>query len=333
MSDQFSSGITPAVRDLPNPAALNDAWIALMRAGRFSEAWLLSDANLRARRGVDCSHLPRHFQSIWDGTPLDGKRVLIRCYHGLGDTIHYIRYAPHIRKTAREVIVWAQPKLLNLLRTVRGIDRVLPLHDGAPQAEYDADIESTELPYYFRTTVDTIPASVPYLHAPAPAPAAQRFSAGLVWRGGDWDHSRSIPFTSLAPLTDVPVEWHVLQAGEGLDDCPPEFGRRPRDHSIDEMARVMCGLDLVITVDTMAAHLAGALGRPVWTMLKACADWRWMAGRRDTPWYPTMRLFRQEHAGDWAPVVAQVARELRSRIASACESATAAHLPVSPPVA
>ncbi len=306
---------TPAIASPADPDALNDRWLSLMRSGRHAEAWQLSDINLQNRKGIDPSHLPRHFQSIWNGTPLDGKRVLIRCYHGLGDTIHYIRYAPLVKKIAREVIVWAQPKLLNLLSTVDGIDRLLPLHDGSPDAAYDVDIESTELPYYFRSTLETIPARVPYLHPPAATRSSEDFSVGLVWRGGDWDHTRSISFEMLEPIVRIPAAWHVLQAGPGLDECPPDFGTRPSSDSIDESARVMRGLDLVITVDTMAAHLAGALGVPVWTMLKANADWRWMEDRSDTPWYPTMRLFRQERGGDWRPVIEAIAYELQTQIA------------------
>src|SRR5688572_4769011 len=109
-----------------------DDWTLHMRRGEFEAAWKVSDRVLRARAGVPCEHLPRHFQYFWDGQPLDGKRVLVRCYHGLGDTIQFIRYAPLLRSRAREVIVWAQPKLIPLLRSVPGIDLLLPLHDGAP---------------------------------------------------------------------------------------------------------------------------------------------------------------------------------------------------------
>src|SRR3712207_6559067 len=142
-----------------------------MRRGEFEAAWALSDAVLRARAGVPCWHLPRHLQYIWDGTPLAGKRVLVRCYHGLGDTIQFIRYVPLVSAIAAEVIVWAQPALIPILRTVRGIGRLLPLHTGAPAVEYDLDVEVMELPHVFRTTLATLPAEVPYLHVePVPLP-------------------------------------------------------------------------------------------------------------------------------------------------------------------
>src|SRR5215217_4156499 len=109
-----------------------DPWVHAMQHGDFARAWAISDTVLRERARVPCAHWPRHLQYIWDGSSLKGKRVLVRCYHGLGDTVQFIRYAPQIRAIAREVIVWAQPALLPLLRTARGIDRLLPLHDGAP---------------------------------------------------------------------------------------------------------------------------------------------------------------------------------------------------------
>ncbi len=157
-----------------------DEWTRHMRRGDFAAAWNVSDQVLRARAGIPCSPLvPRHFQYFWDGQPLDGKRVLVRCYHGLGDTIQFIRYAPLLRSLAREVIVWAQPKLIPLLRSVTGIDLLLPLNDVAPDVEFDTDVELMELPHVFRTTIATIPAEVPYLHVtPAPLPRSSGLAVG-----------------------------------------------------------------------------------------------------------------------------------------------------------
>jgi hypothetical protein len=299
-----------------------DAWTRHMRRGEWAAAWEVSDAVLRARAGVPRWHLPRHEQYVWDGTPLAGRRVLVRCYHGLGDTIHFIRYAPLVKALAAEVTVWAQPALLPLLATARGIDRLLPLHDGAPDAEYDVDVELMELPHVFRTTLETVPAEVPYLHAdPAPLPRDGRLAVGVVWGSGEWDDRRSIPFPLLAPLAEVPgVALHVLQDGPALEERPPNFGILSGTGTPLGDARVMRALDLVVTVDSMPAHLAGALAVPTWTLLHADADWRWMEGRDDSPWYPTMRLFRQERPGRWAPVVARVAAEL-ARLAEAASRA------------
>jgi hypothetical protein len=284
-----------------------------MRRGAFETAWAISDAVLRARAGVPCWHWPRHLQYIWDGTPLTGKRVLVRCYHGLGDTIQFIRYAPLIKGIAREVMVWAQPALLPLLRTMRGIDQLLPLHDGVPNVAYDVDVESMELPHIFRTTLATIPAAIPYLHvAPAALPRHGRLTVGLVWAAGDWEHARrSIPFPLLAPLAAVPgVALYILQRGPALDQYQHGVGTLSGSDDVVEAARIMRALDLVISVDTMPAHLAGALGVPVWMLLDAAADWRWMDEREDSLWYPTMRLFRQERPGIWEPVIARVVAEL-----------------------
>ena len=118
-----------------------DPWMEAMRRGDFAEAWKISDALLPTRATEDHQKLPRHFQKIWDGSSLAGKRVLVRCYHGLGDTIQFIRYAALLKEVAAEVIVWAQPSLIPLLRTVKGIDQLLPLHDGVPDVEYDVDVE------------------------------------------------------------------------------------------------------------------------------------------------------------------------------------------------
>jgi hypothetical protein len=249
-------------------------------------------------------------QSIWTGESLAGKRVLIRCYHGLGDTLQFIRYAAPLRGIARETTVWAQPALLPLLRSVAGIDRLLPLHDGSPDVPYDVDVEVMELPFVFRTTLDTIPRQVPYLEsaaAPLPGPAPH---VGVVWRAGEWETDRWIPFSILRPLFDnANFTWCSLQLGRRTDETHPML--QDVGHAdVAEAASRIKTLDLLITVDSMPAHLAGALGVPVWTLLKKTADWRWMEGRDDSPWYPTMRLFRQTREGDWGETVEAMNDEL-----------------------
>ncbi|HEX8619271.1 MAG TPA: ADP-heptose--LPS heptosyltransferase [Thermoanaerobaculia bacterium] len=279
-------------------------WFTHMRRGDFAAAWAISDEVLASRAGVPSWHLEREYQWIWNGTPLAGKRVLIRCYHGLGDTIQFARFFPLVNAMASECTVWAQPSLIPLLATMPGIGRLLPLHDGTPEVEYDVDVESMELTHVFRTTIDTIPNEVPYFRVDAsPRRRGRPLRIGVVWRAGDWGPHRSIPIGTLARLFDLPnATFHSLQRDE-LDD------RLPSLEGVDEplsTARVMRGLDLVITVDTMTAHLAGALGVPVFTLLHHRSDWRWMDARRDSPWYPTMRLFRQPTDGDWDSVVDEV---------------------------
>ena len=299
-------------------------WMRHMRRGEWPEAWRISDAALRARGGAPPDwHRPRHLQAIWDGTQVGGRRVLIRCYHGLGDTIQFIRFAPLVGALAAELTVWAQPALIPLLGTMPGVGRLLPLHDGTPEVEYDVDVEVMELPHVLRTPLDALPAEVPYLHPPrGPVWAAvgggwRDLSVGLVWRAGDWEPRRSVPFDLLRPLAAIPgVALHILQRGRALEERPPGFGILSGSDDILEAAGVMAGLDLVVTVDSMPAHLAGALGVPVWTLLASDADWRWMEGREDSPWYPTMRLFRQPRPGAWDAVVARVCSGLRGMVAA-----------------
>ena len=293
-----------------------------MRRGDFASAWNVSDAALRSRAHVPCAHLPRHQQYLWNGDTLDGKRVLIRCYHGLGDTIQFVRYAPLVRAVARSVVVWAQPPLVEILRSASGVDHVLPLHDGSPEEGYDLDLELMELPHVFRSTLETLPARVPYLQVPpVPAPfalhgeSAPRYRVGLVWQAGDWDARRSVPVSLLATLAEIPgVTLHALQRGRALSEWRDEFGPISGSDGVVGTAQVMQALDLVVSVDSFPAHLAGALGRPVWTLLHSAPDWRWMHEREDSPWYPTMRLFRQPRPGDWTSVVAKVAAALRETV-------------------
>jgi hypothetical protein len=287
-------------------------WARHMRRGEFERAWEISDIVLHSQAPRPRDDLPRHLQQLWRGIGLDDKRVLIRCYHGLGDTIQFIRYAPLVKAIAKEVGAAVQPELIGLLRNMRGIDRLLRLEADDREAKYDIDLEVMELPYAFRTTVDTIPAEIPYLQVdPASLLKDGDLAVGIVWAAGDWDHRRSIPFPLVAPLADITgIRLHVLQHGSALRERPARFGVDSRCDDLLEAARLVRALDLVISVDSMPAHLAGALGVPVWTLLHAEADWRWMDGRNDSPWYPTMRLFRQEHPDQWEPVIAAVAAEL-----------------------
>jgi hypothetical protein len=291
--------------------------MAHVRRGEFAAAWTISDAVLHERRGRPCWHLPRHQQYIWNGRPLDGARVLVRCYHGLGDTIQFARYAPLIGATATSVTFWAQPALMPLLRTVGGIDRLLPLHDGAPEGEYDVEVESMELPHVFRSTLEALPADVPYIHVPALfldrlLPHA-RMRVGLFWRTGGWDGRRSIPSALVSMLAGIPgVQLCMVRRDYEAAGRPPCVSEIPYDDDICGTARIMRGLDLVISADSMPAHLAGALGVPTWVLLHDQPDWRWMDDRPDSPWYPTVRLFRQQGTGGWRDVVEQVAVALKS---------------------
>ena len=284
-----------------------------MRSGDFAAAWSVCDEVLqrRLRAREDCSSWPRHQQFVWNGEPLDGKRVLVRCYHGLGDTIQFVRLLAELRPRVAEITLWAQPALLDLLRSVRGVDRLLPLHDGVPDVDYDVDIELMELPHALRLTLDTLPSRVPYLHVPGARnrPLWPPRNVGLVWRSGDWLPQRSIPDAEVARLAQASgIRWHSLQYPHRK---PPLTAVDLACRDICTMAARMLTLDLIISVDTMAAHLAGALALPVWTLLHEPSDWRWLAAGEDSRWYPTMRLFRQG-AGAWRDVIDRVLLTLQS---------------------
>jgi hypothetical protein len=302
-----------------------DPWIAAMRRGDFATAWKVSDRVLAQRNAqeVDCSSWPRHLQFIWRGQPLHDRRVLVRCYHGLGDTIQFIRLLAPLRELAAEVILWAQPSLLSLLATVKGVDRLLPLHDGVPDVPYDVDIELMELPHILRLSIDTIPADIPYIYVrdvgarePKECPHdARSLRVGIAWQSGEWNSARSIPRSLINRFVAVPnTHWCSLQ----YDALCPFDAQQMACEDIRTMAERMTQLDLVISADTMTAHLASAIGLPVWLLLQHDCDWRWMsdsaiAKRGLTPWYPTMRLFRQPSPGDWDSVVEQVLAALTTR--------------------
>jgi hypothetical protein len=244
---------------------------------------------------------------------------LVRCYHGLGDTVQFARLLPLLRARCTSVALWAQPALLELLRSCAGIDRLEPLHDGEPDIDRDIDIELLELPHALRLTLESIPARVPYIHPHDESGGRMREAAfanrdrraprvGLCWLSGDWDPARSVPRGTLRPLMHVPgLRWFSLQYPPRSRPFPM-FDLACRD--LHAFAARMLHLDLVISVDTLTAHLAGAMGLPVWLLLPTQCDWRWLRARGDSPWYPTMRLVRQRRAGEWERVIESVATAL-----------------------
>jgi hypothetical protein len=276
-----------------------------MRRGDLLGAWAIGDRILanNTQNGPRWD-VPRHVQWIWDGRPLTG-RVLVRCYHGLGDTIQFARFLPQLD----DAIVWAQPALLPLLGKLPKKFAMLALHDGTPEVDYDVDIEMMELAHALRVTPETLAANVPYFDV-SPAPRmSDKFSVGIVAAAGDWDTTRSIPVALLDSLREINnVQLFNLQLESpvsGLIDVSTP--------DVLTLASRVRALDLVVSVDTMVAHLSGALGVPTWTLLSARADWRWMEQRDDSPWYPSMRLFRQRSPGAWGAVVDRVRAALSER--------------------
>ncbi len=305
--------------------ALTREWLRHMRSGDFELAWQVSDAVLTARnnRRSTCCHLAQ--EALWRGEAFVDQRVLIRCCHGLGDTLQFIRYAPLVRRMARCVIVQGQAPLAELLQHVAGIDAIATLYDDVPRNSYDVAVEVMELPYAFRTQLGTIPARVPYIELPdCVRRRDSSLAVGVVWRAGEWDARRSVPCELIRTLELVPtVTLHLLQRDRQFTPRAQEFGIDASADDIVQLARTIAGLDLVISVDSMPAHLAGALGVPIWTLLHARCDWRWMSDREDSPWYPTMRLVRQSRARDWHAVIARVRSEL-ARLADQFRVALAA---------
>jgi hypothetical protein len=306
-------------------------WDAAMRGGDFEAAWRQTDRIELPRRQAQTrpGFVRRPDQLVWNGEPFDGRDVLVRCEHGLGDTLQFVRYLPLIRRVARSVTLFAQPPLVTLLASTPALGEVRNGWTGETPP-HDVEAEVMELSYAFRSTCETLPCDVPYLAlAPLRALASRLppiageggLRVGLAWSASDWDTTRSIPLADLAPLAGVRgVRFYSLQQDRAAANyASAPFPLEPysrHTQPVELAAAAMLDLDLVITVDSMLAHLAGALGRPVWVLLKARADWRWMDRRDTSPWYPTMRLLRQQQDGDWSGVAARVADDLAKAAAT-----------------
>lgn len=268
---------------------------------------------------------PRDFnQPLWDGSDLNGHTILLHAEQGYGDTLQFIRYAPLVQKRGGRVVVECQPPLMRLLRSVAGIDQLVQQNTSLP--EFDTHLPLLSLPRVFRTRLDTIPATTSYLALPNnPCDALEnvmeacrnKLRVGIVWRGREThsdDSNRSCPLSCFVDLAgQLDISLFSLQKGPSSlagTETPADFPiidiSRYSDDFYDTAAATG-RLDLIITVDTSVAHLAGALGRPVWVLLPYLPDWRWLLDREDSPWYPSMRLFRQESPGDWNGVFQRVA--------------------------
>jgi len=303
-------------------AEFNLSYLLLWQA-RFGEGWRMLDARWQFDRfplSFDCP--------FWEGEPLDGKSIVLGLEAGHGDMIHFCRYAALLKERGAAVSVVCHPALQRLFATLPGVDHVYALGETLPGGS-DYWTRPMRLPGLFGTEMSTIPAAVPYLHAEPEQVAhwrarlpQQGLRVGLAWRGNgnfENDADRSLPsLMTLAPLAAVQAHFVSLQKGAGEAEAllPPAgmslhpLGSQFADFA--DTAAVIANLDLVISVDTAVAHLAGAMGKPCWLLLPDYrCDWRWLKDRDDTPWYPGMRLFRQPRGGGWAPVIAQVVAALR----------------------
>ncbi len=295
-----------------------------LRQGDFAAGW----PEYERRAHVSFFHPdgpPQHPGTPWTGQDLHGRSILVEDEQGFGDAIQFFRYLVLLRDAgAVRIVLRSFPTLVPLLQAAAPFAEIVAASPAGFVPDFHAF--SASLPHRFGTTLETIPAEVPYLPAPTPAdrprlilPQTGRLRVGLVWSGDRRhlrDHLRSVPAARFLRLADRDdCDFVSLQVMVRPEDMPAlaarpavlRLGEEVQDY--EESAAVIAQLDLVISVDTSVAHLAGALGKPVWVLLPVAPDWRWLAGRTDSPWYPTARLFRADRRG-WAPVLRRVAAEL-----------------------
>ena len=284
------------------------------------------------------SHRPRSFsQPEWTGRDIDQRTVLLYAEQGFGDTIQFVRYVPLVAQSGAKVIVECQKELAPLLQNVEGVRQIIVYGERLP--EFDVHCSILSLPLIFDTTLDSIPARTPYIRAGSRSVQdwegklrlhGAGYRIGLAWSGRTgkrMESERSCPLRVLSPLTELKnTTFYSLQKGRATLKPGLDFpGMDIIDYTDDlkdfsDTAAFIMNLDLVVSVDTAVAHLAGALGKPVLTLLPFLPDWRWLLDRDDSPWYPTMKLFRQSSAGNWDPVVAEVSGYLERKIEEAAFS-------------
>jgi len=295
-----------------------------LRAGDFTTGWREAEWRWKVpglglkRRAFD--------RPPWlGGEPIEGKVLLLTNDQGFGDAIQFCRYIPRLAARGARVVLEIAAPLQELLGGMIGLAHCVVKGDALPAFDFHCPL--TSLPLAFDTTLDTIPSDVPYLSVPARARdwkpwlgAHRALRIGLVWSGNPDhfnDHNRSIALRALAPLFDIGAQFVSLQKNArqadqaALRDCPDVLDAASLLDTFADTAALVAQLDLVVSVDTSVAHLAGALGKPVFILLPHVADWRWLAGRDDSPWYPTARLFRQGATRQWAPVVMELREALR----------------------
>ncbi len=320
-----------AIRHDPTLAAAHAALaMALLMQGNYAEG--LAEYEWRSQM-PDFPSPKRDFTTpVWDGSDMAGRTLLVHDEQGVGDALQFVRYLPLLRARGVDVVLECNSQLTRLLTPMPGVGKVIGRYQPLPP--HDAHVSLLSLPHLLGARIDNIPAQVPYL-ATEPALEAEwanrlagfpGLRVGLVWAGNPEfkaDRLRSPGLAAFKPLLDVAgVSFFGLQKGPGRRDlenigplpaCFTDLG--PEIGDFADTAAIMANLDLIITSCTGPAHLAGALARPTWTVLPFSPDWRWLAERTDTIWYPTMRLFRQDQRGDWAPVLARVAGALAERAA------------------
>ncbi len=307
------------------PSYMEARWnlaLAQLIDGDYAEGWRNYEARWQR------ASAPRRFpQPLWQGESLAGKRILLHSEQGLGDSLQFLRFVPQVIAAGGKVILDVQRRVVPLAQELAGVEAVVA--EGQPQPDFDVHCPLMSLPLALGVTLENLPAAVPYLTTPAEARVrAQRVAwpaeglrVGLAWNGSAknaLNPTRAIPFAEFAPLFALAgVHFYSLQMGRGVEQLAQIKNEvvdlAAYQSDLADAAALVEQLDLVISVDTMVAHLAGALGRPTWTLLPFAPDWRWLREDENCPWYPTMRLFRQPKLGDWTAVVAAVRTELEKR--------------------
>ena len=317
-----------------DPEAWHHLGMLHLLRGEFEPGWKAYEWRFRTQQARAYT---RHFaQPQWDGEDIAGRTILLHAEQGHGDTMQFVRYAPMVAARGARVMLEVQPPLKRLMGSVEGVAQVLAAGEGVPA--FDMHCPLLSLPRAFGTLVGTVPAHVPYLAADPASVAAWRLrlaalpglKVGLVWAGGARPHQahlaiidrrRSMRLAQFAPLAAVEgVSFVSLQKGPPAAEAAGGGGLGLHDWTEEltdfaDTAALVQALDLVISVDTAVCHLAGALGRPVWMLNRFAPCWRWMGQRDDTPWYPTLRQFRQEQPDEWSPVMARVVRALAAELA------------------
>lgn len=292
----------------------------LLRDGRYRDGFREYEWRLQM---PDVSIPARQLRApFWDGQPAPDKRLMVVAEQGLGDTVQFVRFIAKARERVGALALVVQEPLRDLCASAAGADTVLASGDALPA--HDLKVSLLSLPYLLRTSLATLPAPTGYLSVDgASSRAGEGLNVGLNWQGnpsGAGDRGRSVSLDTLAPLLDMPGSTYVsLQRDHGLEqlsEFPGIIDAASTSKSFADTARIMESLDLIITTDTAVAHVAGALGRPTWVLLKHAATWRWLKERSDSPWYPTMRLYRQSQPGEWADVVDRVTRDLTALLSN-----------------
>ncbi len=311
----------------------------LLMNGQYKEGWAAYES--RFDMAAYKTNVKDVRDRLWDGSPLKGRRLLVHVEQGFGDTLMFIRYVPLLRQRAGEgkVYLACEPELFRVLQTLEGVDEVFALGSEA-SVTYEVQVPLLSLPNRFGTTVETIPNKVPYLRPPPDAKTRikrrkdSKLAVAFVWAGRPThsdDRFRSCPLQWFAGLFDIPgIDFYSIQWGPRSAELKPHQGRdnvfnlSEKLTDFGETAAIIDQVDLVISIDSAVTHLAGALGKPVWTILPFGGEWRWLFRREDSPWYPNMRLFRQRILGDWRPVFLRIAAALQQQVQAGDDTGGAA---------